>query len=145
MDKKIIPMIDLDSNDFVKKVLYSLDEADGVGTVIPSMGGRDLEMQNFLFLLMNTRPSQRKKCKACNGYHWHFVKEFETKENIDAGMLCSSCGSILVLMSMLEVDKDKTIEWIKSEGKINPFDLLRDAVDKLIKEGKIKVDVQERK
>ena len=103
------------------------------------MGGRKEEMNNLLFLMMNTRISQRKKCLACGGYHWYYVKDFEKKEDKDKEMLCSSCGSYMVLMALFETNEEKIKEWMKSNGEINPLEIIKNGVEKFIKEGKIEV------
>ncbi len=146
-EKKLVPVIDLDSTDFVEKVLYSLEKTGSVNTSFITIAGdgREEAMNNFLFLLMNSKSSQRKHCKACGGSHWTFVRDFEPKEEKDAGCLCSKCGSIMVIMTLCKVNKDDIINWIKSEGEINPFDLIRDGVDSMIKTGEIEVDVKKKK
>lgn len=138
-EKKLISAIDLDSKEFSGKVLVSLQNANGVNTTLINLSDRKEEMQNLLFLLMNTKVSERKLCPACNGYHYYFVRDFENKEEKDKVGLCSHCGNMMVALTLHEIPGDKIIEFIKSKGEINPYELLKDGIDKFIKEGKIKV------
>lgn len=140
MEKKFIPHIDLDSVEFQKKIITSLSKADGVMTVIPGMMGRekDVEMSNLLFLLANSKVSSRKICPACNGYHYYFVRDFD-RDMEDKKGLCSACGSLMCLMAMFDYSEDDVKKWLVSKGSMNPFEMIKDGIDKYIKEGKIGV------
>ncbi len=136
--KRVIPIIDLDSIEFHQKILYSLSEADGVGTTLPSMGGRTKELHHLTFLLMNTKSSQRKLCTVCGSHHWFFVKEFEPTNLKDKKMLCTNCGSILGIMILLKTPQNIIKEWMNGKGEVDPFNTIRDSIDKMIKSGEIK-------
>jgi len=141
--QKIITNLDLDSNEFVKKFLLSLDEVDGVSINMSSLGGRVEEVNNLGFVLLNSRLSQRKFCQACNGYHYYFVRDFEPEEEKDKTGLCTRCGALLVALTMFEGSKDEIVKWMKSKGQYNPYELLKDAIEKMIKEKKITVTSKE--
>lgn len=144
-EKNYIMNIDLDSNEFEDKVLHTLSKGFGVNTTIMAIRGEKQEGERFTFLLMNFRSSKRKKCPACNGYHWYFVSEFETPDEKDKGGLCNRCGNILTWLVYLKIDKATILKWMKSKGDINPIELLKDGVEKMIKKGEIKVFTKEKK
>lgn len=133
--------IDLDSDEFEEKVGIALTDADGMSTIIPNMMGREQkELQNFLFLLGNTRSSNMKHCKACGANHYIFIKDFEPKSDKATTCLCPQCSNIGLLMVFFKMDGQRIKEWMLSEGKIDPYTLMRDGVDTFIKEGKITVE-----
>jgi len=147
MDKKnYIAEIQLDSKDFIKKVEYALNKVDGVTTTIGNLSGRRKMLENFTLLLMNTKSSKRKHCLACNGYHYYFKANFESETEKDLTGLCPQCGNILVLLTLFKADESRIKEWMTCKGSINPHELLRDAVEVMIKSGEIVLgDIQELK
>lgn len=137
-DKKLIPILDLDSTDFEEKVSMSLRETGYINISYMNVNGRDKAVDNFLFLLMNSRLSQRKSCRSCGSYHWVYTKDFESGTERDKFCLCSSCANILNLMIMFDTPPDRIKAWMISKGVVNPLREIKDAVEELIKKGKIK-------
>lgn len=144
MVKKIIPSLDLESFEFEKKVAYSLKETGNI-RINPKIiySNKDGDMDRFAFALMNTFSSKRKHCSACGGKHYFFVSSHDDSQ-IDETGLCEKCGILLQNMGLFGVkDNDKIQEWMKSQGDIDPYDLMRDAIQKDIKEGKVTMKSEE--
>lgn len=144
MPKKIIPSLDLNSKDFEKKVIYSLKETGNV-RINPSLiySNEEGDMDRFAFALMNTFSSKRKHCMACGGKHYFFMDHYDDSQEDETG-LCERCGVFLQNMVLFGVeDKKKIQEWMKSEGKIDPYELMREAVDKKVKDGEINMEKKE--
>lgn len=135
--KKLIASLDLDSNEFHEKFLYSIHNQDGAQITLQNLGGRIEELNNFAFVLMNSRISQRKVCNACNGYHYFFVKNFESKEEKDTTGLCSPCGVMLQFMIMNEVSKEEVHKWMIGKGAVNPYTMMQDAIEAMVKSGDV--------
>ena len=139
-DKKIIPTLELDSNQFEEKVLISLEKTGNVRIVPKNLSGRKEEINRFLFALMNTGSSKRILCPACCGKHRYFVKSMEIGSKEDEKGLCDSCGVFMTNMALLGVPMEKIKEWMTSKGEIDPYELMRDAIQDGIKKGDITMD-----
>ena len=137
--KYIVPTLELDSNEFEEKVLISLDKTGYVRIVPKVLYNRIKELNRFTFALMNTFSSKRKHCPACRGKHRYFIKSSDIDIKEDETGLCDSCGVFLENMGFFGVPKDKLKEWIISEGEVDPYDLMRDAIQEGIKRGDIKI------
>lgn len=143
MDKqKMVPVLSLKSKNFADKVLLFLFKGGGIVNIslpeVPAVGQDcNEEVNNLLFVLQNARSSTRKKCTACGGYHWLFVKEFEQTNEKDSTCLCTNCGKMLPLLALFKVSEKESMKWILSKGGINPYELLRDAKDKMISNGEL--------
>lgn len=142
-EKKLIAMLTLDSNEFAKKFHLALEEVDGVQ--ITGLGPAAYSQEageNLIFAVMNARSSNVSTCTACCAKHRHLVKELPSGEKGLDG-LCSHCSNMLMWLVKCKVSKETAQAWMKSEGKIDPWNLLRDAVEKLIKSGDIKMTEME--
>ena len=46
----------------------------------------------------------------------------------------------MAILHVLGTKKEKIVEYIKSRGEINPFELMKDGIEKMVAEGKIKLE-----
>ena len=140
MVRSIVPALELDSNQFEGKVLIALEKTGNVRIIPKVLSGRKQELNRFTFALMHTGSSKRKHCRACGGKHRFFVNSFEVNSKEDENVLCDSCGVHLVNLVLFNVPKPEIEKWIISEGSVDPYDLMRDAVQEGIKKGNIKME-----
>ena len=145
MTKEIIPSLELDSYEFEKKVLFSLKETGNV-RIVPKIiyDNKTGDLDKFAFALMNTNSSKIKLCPSCGGKHRYFTQKSIVDEEDNQTGLCDSCGIFLQNMILLNVSENKIQEWMKSDGKIDCFDLMRDSIQEKVNSGEIKMNKEEK-
>ena len=138
--KELVMCLDINSNEFEKKLLYSLFKVKNV-RINPVMlyDNKEGDIDRYAFALMNTQSSKKKVCNACGGIHRYFTKKSISEEKGDEKGLCDTCGIILQNLVLFKADQKMIEKWIISNGEIDPYDLMRDGIQNMVKSGEIKM------
>ena len=140
MKEEIIPCLDLASNEFEKKVIYSLKKIGNVRINPQYLYDNEKGfVDKFAFAIMNSQSSKKKICPVCKREHYYLTKQSITEQEDNEKGLCEVCGIDGMNMLFLGVPKDKVQEWMMGKSESNVFDLIRDAIQKKIDDGEVEI------
>ncbi len=142
--KKLAATFSLDSTDFEKKIKHCMENDVAVALMPPEMGD-EKQIENLAYMLLNFVPSPKKTCTACNGTFYFFTRQLEPALKNQEKGVCPICGQLLPTMVLLGVPPNKIRDWILSAGNINPYEIMRDAIDEAIRNGTVTVRKEEKK
>lgn len=128
-EKNIISELEIDSNQLLEKAKISLEKVGFFSLSFKRFDEyNESSLENLNKVLLLDTDFFKCHCNACGGTFYIFKSpNIQIDEKNNTG-LCFGCMKILIFLTCYEADNDKVVEWMKSEGKINPLEILREEI-----------------